>query len=653
MPATQPKETGNIVNIDPFPAAPTKAGTNPFAGPFDSLAPTNIAIGINDDDEGFQMLRSRNQLESRSTISAPNNDIKGSDPFAPNVVTTTTGAPPPLPPRLPPRNKTVAVTKEPEQTKQRADSVDSEDSLTDSEKAFRDSRRPPVAPSQTAPVPSSAVRDPFALPTRSDPFQALSQAQPSKPVVVSKTQDPFATYSVPVQVADVKAPTAPNPFEVPPEVDLMQISDDPFQDLTDALSQAESSSTMFKRRPQQVASQTPSSEVNRGAEQSRRFSEVVPDPPRDFIESPHSFKQANSNPVVSSPDDPFADIHNSGAVGDTSAKEGNQEKSTSVIAAETKGKTVPLSPTAKAQVIIEQQQQSAYTGPVLHEVYEAQAQQGAYLAMQAQVDSGVVFVSQEEQQAAYQAYYAYYVQYYLQFQEQQIQQHMQQQQQQMMLLQQQQQQQQQQQPQLQQQQQQQQQQTQQDTYESSIYEAQKAQALVQAGEAQGRARQLTQEFVIENQKVVTIEASVEAATAKLSAQILDLKAELTAAKVREQALKEQADEMEEWKAKYERLSIQVSSSSAGKNGNSDTNTSSVSMLTKQLEAEKDQNSKLKDKVKKYSVRIGAMEVLVAEAQIIKSQQNQVTALRVEEPKNKFPATSRVLSSSNDDEYNLM
>ena len=68
------------------------------------------------------------------------------------------------------------------------------------------------------------------------------------------------------------------------------------------------------------------------------------------------------------------------------------------------------------------QQQASLTqtsAVVLNEVYEAQVQHAAYMAMQAQIESGVTFSSDSEQQQAYYQYYAYYTQYYQQMQQQQ------------------------------------------------------------------------------------------------------------------------------------------------------------------------------------------------------------------------------------------
>ena len=74
------------------------------------------------------------------------------------------------------------------------------------------------------------------------------------------------------------------------------------------------------------------------------------------------------------------------------------------------------------------------------------------------------------------------------------------------------------------------------------------------------------------------------------------------AKAKAEQLKSRAEEADVWKNKYKTLQQQQQHP-----GSSSMDTA-VEGLTQQLEEEQEENSKLRDRLKKYAERIGAMEV---------------------------------------------
>jgi hypothetical protein len=382
--------------------------------------------------------------------------------------------------------------------------------------------------------------------------------------------------------------------------------DDPFNDLSAAISEAENSSNIFKKSskppssssssvsnnnnnnnaaaaalPKQTTSQSlhgALAKLSRTDEESRHFmEEEVPDHLKDFIEAP-TFSSLNSFDVedsrkssVTDPfgsftlqpsqpsqyNDPFAfndSIDNIQQVNTPQNKSPEQyiqqarskrEAESNQLDQQKNNMIVDTSYNSQSSSMNQPQQQpqpqpqpqnpstinnSPLTSPPpnpqplthLSPEYDAQAQQAAYFAMQAQLEQGVVFNSEDDQQAAYQSYYIYYSQYYLQIQQQaQSQEH-------------------------------------QEYYDRAHVETQAMidQLTLRAQEAEANLNKCQQELLLANQKLAS-SGSIEVANNEKYKELEASRKELNDLRVKEKQFQSMYGELESWKAKCEQLTLQL------------------------------------------------------------------------------------------------
>ena len=525
----------------------------------DPFAPAKVTAGVHD-QASFPSLTSR-VLEARSGPTTGGSGGGGPvDPFKASATVPPApekGVPPPLPPRnksmkaySPQRPAPNVPSVDPQhsaltqvETRERQDTTSSTDSLTPSEKEYRDSHRP-VRPAENLPVSQSSITAnsapsvPHKSSLESNPFFNPRQEEESHDTLID-FNEAFAEADRASSIFKKKTIRAADPLAVS-SATSNSVSQDPFgpkptatssitanQSSSDPFGKIESSSKSLSQDPFYTSHKHgPLEPLTRSDADSKAFSieDEAPEYMKDFLKAPSFAVLTRADTNV----DPFAEIDEAPVSPPLDLKTPDP-----FVPSDTPVQTPSSLP--EAEPVQPQQYQSTQQPvvdtyqaehiPALNEYFEAQTQQAAYLALKAQVDSGVVFTSAEEQQEVYQAYYTYYFQYYLQ-----------------------------------QQQQYEAQQVTQEVSSTELTSEMQTDLLnmkIRAETAEAYVQQLEKDLLTANQKLVATTSTAESISMKFSSEIASLKAELSAAKQRELKLRNEANEMEAWKAKCEFLSSQL------------------------------------------------------------------------------------------------